>query len=345
MQRASFFLSALLICLIIASGARARDEIRIVGSSTVFPFVAAAAEAFGRGTEFKTPIVESTGTGGGFKIFCEGVGDNTPDFSNASRPIKASEIALCAEAGVTEITELKIGYDGIVLANAKDSVEYDLTKEQIFLALGREVPKDGKLVENFYEKWNEIDPSLPDVNIAVYGPPPTSGTRDAFVEIVMEQACEHFPEFEVAYTDKKVRAGNCKQLREDGAFIEAGENDNIIVQKLTTNPEAIGLFGFSFLEQNSALVKGNKVGGISPTFENIASGEYGIARSLYVYAKNAHAETIPGLREFAVELTSDDAVGMDGYLIYKGLIPLPGEAHVAVKETAKELKPLSANGS
>lgn len=314
-----------------------RQQIRVVGSSTVFPFVAAAAEYFGRATEYKTPIVESTGTGGGLKLFCDGVGEQFPDMANASRAIKPAEVEQCATHGVTNVTELMIGYDGIVLANALNSPAFDITKAQLFLGLARDVPKGGSLVPNPYKNWQDIDASLPNLPIRVYGPPPTSGTRDAFVELVMEQGCKSFPEYEVAYPDKDEHKAHCTMVREDGAFIEAGENDNLIVQKLVSNPESLGIFGFSFLDQNASHVKANKIGGVQPSFENIADGEYGIARSLFVYIKGEHVGRVPGLGEFARSIVSDEAVGDDGYLIIKGLIPLPEKMHKKALKTAKKL--------
>lgn len=340
MRRGVLFISVLMIGLIIASGARARDEIHVVGSSTVYPFVALAAERFGSTTAFKTPIVESTGTGGGFAIFCQGIGENTPDIANASRQIKKEEIELCAKSGITDITELKLGYDGIVIANSKHGVELDLTKQQLFLALAKEVPRNGALMQNDYTSWQQIDSDLPDIPIKVFGPPSTSGTRDSFIDVVMEIACHAFPEFKRSYPDKYVRHEACATMRDDGHYIESGENDNIIVQKLVASPEAIGLFGFSFLAQNSDLVKSNKIGGVNATFEAIAAGDYALARSLYVYVKNAHAQQVRGLREFANELTSSKAVGLEGYLVQRGLIPLPNMQHEIVKKVAKGLKPL-----
>lgn len=325
---------------LIVSSSFARDQIRVVGSSTVFPFVASAAEHFGRATGHHTPVVESTGTGGGLKLFCDGVGDNFPDMANASRPIKPSEIEQCKAHGVTDITELAIGFDGIVLANAKKSRHFDISKEHIFLALARQVPVNGTLVPNPYRRWNEIDPALPDAQISVYGPPPTSGTRDAFVELVMDQGCKFFPEFAKTYPDPDVYKQQCGVLREDGHFIEAGENDNLIVQKLIANPDAVGVFGFSFLDQNASTVKANDVGGVPPSFENISSGAYGISRSLYVYVKNQHVGKVEGLHDFARSIVSDEAVGDDGYLILKGLIPLPPKEHKAMKLRAKKLNSL-----
>lgn len=332
--------TALLATTIGAGSAYARDQIRIVGSSTVFPFSTAVAEEFGRGGKYKTPIVESTGTGGGFKLFCSGAGLNTPDIANASREIKSSEVADCAKNGLTEITEVKIGFDGIVIANKKEGKPSNYTLEQLWLALAKEVPVNGKLVANPYKLWSDIDPKLPKTKIEIYGPPPTSGTRDAFVELVMDKGCEKFPEV-VAL--KKSDAGKfkatCQSLREDGVYIEAGENDNLIVQKLQANPKAYGIFGYSFLDQNSDVVQGSLISGIAPNFDNIAEGKYNISRSIYFYVKNAHLSSVPGLREFVKEFTSEKAFGEDGYLADKGLIPLPAAERKAVSASANKFTP------
>ncbi len=323
--------------------ARAGENIQIVGSSTVYPFVTVAAEEFGNATNYATPIVESTGTGGGFKLFCAGLGNAHPDISNASRAIKKSEEELCAKNGVKGITEIKIGFDGIVLANSKKSNRYELSKEQIFMALAKKIPAGGKMVDNPNQKWSDIDSSLPNVKIEVYGPPTTSGTRDAFVELVMEPSCKNLPEFKAAYPDKKSRKKACHLLREDGRYIEAGENDNLIVQKLQSNPQALGIFGFSFLDQNTDTVHGSLIAGKEPTFENISDGSYGISRSLYVYVKNAHIGKTPGLREFATELIGDEAAGEFGYLTEKGLIPLPAEELEAIQGRVSALTESSTN--
>ncbi|MEQ8736843.1 MAG: substrate-binding domain-containing protein [Rhodospirillaceae bacterium] len=317
--------------------AEARDQIRIVGSSTVFPFSTAVAEQFGRTTSFPTPIVESTGSGGGLKLFCEGVGTNTPDMTNSSRRIKASEVALCASNGVTEITEVRIGFDGIVLANAKSGPSLDVSLKQVFLALAKEVPVNGKLVANPYTKWNEIDASLPDMEIEVLGPPPTSGTRDAFVELAMEAGCESVE----GAAELGLEGKACHIIREDGRFVEAGENDNLIVQKLEANPAAYGIFGFSFLDQNADKMKGATVAGVEPEFENIAAGDYPVSRSLYFYVKKAHAGVIPGIEAYLAEFTSDRASGPDGYLLDKGLIPLPDDQRELVRQQAESLANLT----
>ncbi|MGH6927352.1 MAG: PstS family phosphate ABC transporter substrate-binding protein [Dongiaceae bacterium] len=330
---------AALATLALAGQAEARDQIRIVGSSTVFPFSTAVAEQFGRAGQFKTPVVESTGTGGGFKLFCAGVGVDHPDISNASRKIKDTEIEDCAKNGVAAITEVKIGYDGIVLANSKATAPISLTVKTVFLALAKQVPVDGKLVDNPYESWSEIDPSLPNAKIEVLGPPPTSGTRDAFVELVMDKACGEIAEIEALEGDAKKAA--CQSIREDGAYVEAGENDNLIVQKLEANPAALGIFGFSFLDQNSDKIQGNAMDGVAPTFETIADGSYEVSRPLFFYVKNAHVDVIPGVKEFVAEFVSDKASGDEGYLADKGLIPLPTGEREQVMQQALALQPLT----
>ncbi len=313
--------------------AAARDQIRIVGSSTVFPFSTTVAERFAQGGDFAAPVVESTGTGGGIKLFCEGVGENTPDIANASRRIKDSELEACKSAGVTPV-EVKIGFDGIVLASSKGGPDLNLSREQIFQALAKNLPSEaGEMQPNPNQNWSDIDDSLPNEKIEVLGPPPTSGTRDAFVELVMAEAC---PE-----AIKSANEDACGEIREDGAYVEAGENDNLIVQKLEANPAAVGIFGFSFLDQNADQLKGAQVDGVEPTFENIAAGDYPVSRSLFFYIKKEHVGTIPGLQEFAAEFTSDDAWGEEGYLAEKGLIPLPEEERATFKAAAEAMQPMS----
>lgn len=301
-----------------------RKHIQVVGSSTVYPFTAVIAETFGRDSEFKTPIVESTGTGGGFKLFCLGVGFDYPDFANASRRIEPSELKKCAENGVKGVVEIKIGYDGIVLANAASGRKYSLSKKQIFLALAEKVPaKNGAtLVENPYQKWSDIDATLPEINIAIYGPPTTSGTRDAFAELVLEDVCVNMPEFATAYPDSKVRKKKCHIIRSDGKFIEAGENDNLIVQKLKNDHDALGIFGFSFLEENHDTIQPALINKAMPTFYSIVSGAYPVSRPLFIYFKKEHLNLVAGMREFVQEIISPNTVGVDGYLLQKGLIPL-----------------------
>ncbi len=321
----------------------ARDQIRIVGSSTVYPFTTAVAEEFGKTSGMKTPVVESTGTGGGFKLFCAGVGEEHPDFTNASRAIKKSEFEDCQKNGVTDIVEIKVGFDGLAFAHSASAPELKLTKQQIFMALAKEVPdKDGKLVPNPYTMWNEIDPSLPAQKIEVYGPPPTSGTRDSFMELVMEKGAEKFDSLkQLKKDDAKAFEKVWKSMREDGLFVEAGENDNLIVQKLNGNANAYGIFGFANVAENAAQIKAIAVDGVVPTFETIASGEYKVARPLFVYAKKQHVGVIPGMAEFVSEYTSEKAVGEEGYLSEKGLIALPGEEGAKVREAANAMTVLT----
>jgi len=324
--------------------AQARDYISVVGSSTVYPFSTVVAEQFGKSGKFKTPKVESTGTGGGFKLFCGGVGVEHPDISNASRAIKSSEKEDCAKNGVKDIVEVKIGFDGIVLANSKAAKPLELDLKQLYLALAKNIPdpKSGdKLVPNPYKMWSDIDPSLPKQKIEVLGPPPTSGTRDAFVELGMEGGCKGFPMLkEMKDKDEKAYKSACHTVREDGAFIEAGENDNLIVQKLGANKDAYGIFGYSFLEENLATVKPAIINGSRPTYESIAGGDYPLSRPLFFYVKKAHVGVIPGIPEFLAEFTSDKAFGPEGYLADRGLIALPDDQRKQVTENTKKLATL-----
>jgi phosphate transport system substrate-binding protein len=315
---------------------------RIVGSSTVYPFATVVAEEFGRTTSFKTPIIESTGTGGGLKLFCAGVGVEHPDITNASRRIKQSEVDLCAENGVSALTEIKIGYDGIVFANSRKAEPMALTLRHIFLALAKQIPApNGDLVANPNRTWKDVDASLPAVKIEVLGPPPTSGTRDAFNELALEGGCKTFPDLEaLEKKDKAQYKKICRSVREDGAYVEAGENDNLIVQKLVANPNAVGIFGFSFLDQNADVIQGATVGGVEPNFDNIAQGSYPISRSLYFYVKNAHVGSIPGMREYLTEFTSEKAIGEYGYLTDRGLIPAPEAERRRYRADAENLTSL-----
>ncbi|MCH9673969.1 MAG: substrate-binding domain-containing protein, partial [Gammaproteobacteria bacterium] len=310
-----------------ATAQQARDYISVVGSSTVYPFATVVAETFGKSSNFKTPKVEATGSGGGLKLFCSGLGVKHPDIANASRRIKQSEIDQCSGNGVKEVIEVKIGYDGIVMANSKSADQMSLTRKDIFLALAREVPDPAggeTLIENPYATWKDVNAALPNKPIVVLGPPPTSGTRDAFVELAMEGGCKTFPFIKMMKkTDKQRYKSVCHSIREDGAFVEAGENDNLIVQKLGADKDALGVFGYSFLDQNSDKVQGSKVDGTDPTFENIADGSYPVSRPLYFYVKTAHIGKIPGIKQYLSEFTSDKAWGEEGYLADKGMIPMP----------------------
>lgn len=354
MKRKTLCLAAVLAAALTGNHAFAqggRDYISIVGSSTVYPFATVVAERFGRTTGFKTPKIESTGSGGGLKLFCEGVGVATPDITNASRRIKQSEVEKCQSNGVKEIVEVKIGYDGIAIAHARRKSKLEgmtLSLKEIYLALAKEVPdpKGGdKLVGNPYGSWNEINSDLPKVKIEVLGPPPTSGTRDAFVELAMEEGCQEIPSIKaLKEKDEDEFKRVCHTMREDGAFIEAGENDNLIVQKLVVNPSALGIFGFSFLDQNTDRIAGVRVDGVAPEFEKIASGDYPVSRPLYFYVKKAHIGMIPGLKEYIAEFTSDKAWGDEGYLSDRGLVPMPEEEREQVKAAVEKLKPLSLAG-
>lgn len=339
--------ASIVVALLAASGAWAqtgRDYIYIVGSSTVYPFATVVAERFGRASDFKTPKVESTGSGGGLKLFCDGVGVAHPDITNSSRAIKQSEIDKCAGNGVSEIVEVKIGYDGIVIANAISADSMNLSRRDIFLALAKEVPgqEEGQLIANPYISWNDVNSSLPATRIEVLGPPPTSGTRDAFVELAMEGGCKTIPWLKkLKSSDGDRYKALCHAIREDGAYVEAGENDNLIVQKLEANPNAFGIFGFSFLDQNAEKVKGAAVDGVGPEFDAIADGSYPVSRPLFIYVKGAHADIVPGLREFLRELTSERAWGDEGYLSDRGLIPMPEAERAEVSAAVKSLTPLS----
>ena len=353
-----------------------RDSVSIVGSSTVYPFATVVAERFGRSTNFKTPKIESTGSGGGLKLFCKGVGANTPDITNSSRRIKKSEYDDCQANGVTDVIEVLVGFDGIAIANSKKSAQYDLSLRDIYLALAKDIPgPDGKLIPNPNKTWKDVNPALPATRIEVLGPPPTSGTRDAFAELAMGGGAKTIPALKTlrglgadeaeaikatmatlgmstgiydSLLEKKGKAPKGKDLfkavayavREDGAYIEAGENDNLIVQKLEANPSALGIFGFSFLEENGDKVQGSLVDGVAPTFDTIADGDYPVSRPLYFYMKGAHVGKIPGIQEYAVEFTSNRAMGEDGYLPEKGLIPLADDELDEVQADVKNLKRL-----
>jgi phosphate transport system substrate-binding protein len=343
---ASAAATALILALAGQASAQSRDQIRIVGSSTVYPFTTAVAEQFGKAGKFKTPVVESTGTGGGIKLFCAGIGAEHPDAANASRRIKKSEFDECAKNGVTDIGEITVGFDGLTMAHAKGATEFKLSKQQIFLALAENVPgADGKLIPNPNKTWADIDKSLPAEAIEVLGPPSTSGTRDSFLELVMEKGAAKLPGMEeLKKADAKAFEKVWKSIRKDGPYVEAGENDNLIVQKLEANPNALGIFGFSFLEENLNKVKGISIEGALPTYESIASGEYKVARPLFVYVKKQHIGVIPGLGEFVAEYASEKAMGAEGYLSAKGLVPLPEDKRLAAEASAKELPNIDAAG-
>ena len=328
-----------------ANAAATRDYISIVGSSTVYPFATVVAERFGKTTKYKTPKIESTGSGGGMKLFCAGVGVQHPDITNASRRIKKSEFEKCHANGVSKITEVKVGYDGIAIANSKKAEQLKLSRKDIFLALAAKVPNtDGSetLIDNPYKTWKEVNADLPNMKIEVLGPPPTSGTRDAFAELAMEGGCKTFPFIKaMKKKDKKAYKAACHTVREDGAYIEAGENDNLIVQKLAANPAALGVFGYSYLEENSDKIQGSIVDGVAAEFESISDGSYPLSRPLYFYVKDAHVGKVPGVKGYVAEFTSNKAWGDDGYLAERGLVPMPKAERMKFAKDAKELNNLS----
>ena len=328
----------------VTSPALARDTIEVVGSSTVYPFSTVVAERYGRSSGKPTPKIESTGSGGGMKLFCSGVGTNYPDITNSSRRMKASEFEKCQANGVTEVIEVHIGYDGIVIANSIESAPMQLTRKDIFLALAAKVPgaTAGELIENPYKTWRDVNPALPNTAIEVLGPPPTSGTRDAFAELGMEGGCKKIDWIAaLKTTDKNAYKAVCHTIREDGAYIEAGENDNLIVQKLEANPAALGVFGFSFLDQNADKVQGSLIESVEPTFDSIADKSYPISRPLYFYVKKAHVGVVPGMQGYLNEFTSEKAWGEEGYLAEKGMIPLPIKMRRAMAENTRGLVPLT----
>lgn len=320
---------------VVASAAQAREEIRIVGSSTVYPFAFKVADDFGRNSDYKSPVLESTGSGGGLKLFCAGVGEEHPDITNASRAIKAKEIELCKSNGVADIMEVKIGYDGIVIADNLSGPDFALTREQLFKAVAAQLPdENGALVPNPNTTWDQIDASLPKEKIEILGPPPSSGTRDAFVELVMLEGCGEIEAIAALEGDAKNTV--CETVRSDGLYIDAGEDDNLIVTKLEANPAAVGIFGYSFLAQNPDKIKGATIEGVAPSFEAIADSSYPVSRPLYFYVKLAHNGVVDGLQEYVEAFLSEKAMGEDGYLVEEGLIPLPTADLEAIRMTAEE---------
>jgi phosphate transport system substrate-binding protein len=324
--------TAIIAVTAVAAQAQTRDAVRIVGSSTVFPYTQAVAEEFANqgGT---SPVVESTGTGGGMQIFCGGIGAQHPDITGASRSMRASEYNLCVQNGVTEITEALIGYDGLSIAISRaNDFAWDLSLEELYLALAQQVPVNGEWADNPYTMWSEINPDLPAIPILVYGPPPTSGTRDAFVELAMHAGCEELDFVKDGGFDGAWITQNCSAMRQDGPFVEAGENDNLIVQRLNSDPNAMGIFGYSFLYENLDQLKGVDIGGVEPTSDTIASFDYPIARPLYFYVKNAHRGVIQGLDEFIEEYASDAALGRGGYLEERGLVVLADDIRTDLQQ-------------
>lgn len=322
-----------------AGGGAARDQIKAVGSSTVYPFAKAVSETFTRSNpDFKSPIIESTGTGGGMKLFCAGVGPQTPDIANASRRMKASEFETCQQNGVNEVIEIQVGLDGIALASAKGGITMNLTPKMVYEALAAS-PYGG---EQTNQTWSDVDPSLPNQPILVYGPPSTSGTRDALKELILEVGCDTNPEMEALKdSDKDRHAQLCTEVRSDGRYVDQGEQDNLIVQKIEGNPNAVGIFGYSYLEENIDKVQGLNMNGVAPTYENIANFEYPGARPLYVYVKKAHLEAIPGLKAFLAQWTK--MWDRDGELAKIGLVANPADAMARATSAATNYDTLEAS--
>ena len=305
--------------IFLTTSAYARDQISIVGSSTVFPFATTVAEIFGQRSGYRTPVIESTGSGGGLKMFCAGIGTNTPDIANASRAIKEKELAQCKDAGIEPI-EYLIGFDGITISNSRQGVKYELTKEEIYKAVAAQVwNNDHKMfMKNEYTHWNQINPNLPNKKIDIMIPPTTSGTRDAFVELIMHSVCR-----KVYGMEKKKAKANCTAVRSDGSYVvQMTENDNLIIEKLVDDVDRLGVFGFSFLDQNFDKVQAATIDGVYPSFDTIADGSYKVSRPLYFYVKDKHIGVVPGIEEYVKMFMSDNMIGEDGTLYEQGLIPV-----------------------
>ena len=342
MNRLLKLIIGFLIVFSFATNSYSRDQIKIVGSSTVYPYATVVAEKFGKGGKFKTPVIESTGTGGGMKLFCAGVGANHPDITNASRAIKPKEKTLCEKNGVTDIIEIVVGNDGISFAHSVNSPDADFTKEQLWRALAAKVDVDGKLVENPYKKWSDIDSSLPNKKIEILVAPPTSGTRDAWNSLVMAKGCTKTAK-SIYEADGKKAKKECVKIREDGYAVEAGENDTLIVQKLSSNPDAYGFFGYSYLVANKDKIKASAVNGVKPSLQGIQDYSYPIARPLFFYVKKAHVGVIPGIEEFLKEFTSKKAMSNRGYLAQIGLVPLASDKYQSTRTAALELITINLN--
>lgn len=340
MKKNFFILMGILVLSASPGLAASRQFISIVGSSTVYPFAKAVTEEFAKKTGLQIPKLKSTGSGGGLKLFCAGAGPQNPDITNASRSIKKAEYDQCVDNGIKEIVEVQIGYDGIVIANSRHAPLLKLTTKDIFLALAQNVP-DGSLEElipNPYTYWNEVDPALPPLKIKVYGPPPTSGTRDAFEELAMEKGCSSFAWLKALKKRHKSRFLDiCHAVREDGRYIDSGENDNLIVDKLEANQHAVGIFGYSYLDQNQDKIQGAYVDLTTPTYKSISSGVYPLSRPLYFYVKKARVGAVHGIRQYLQEFTADATWGPNGYLIGKGLIPMSRQDRLKNRDIAIKL--------
>ena len=327
--------------LVVTSVAQARDTLSLAGSSTVLPFARIIAEQLGKNPNFKTPVVESGGSSVGKKGVCDGIGTEFIDIGNASSRMKAKELAYCEKNGV-KLTEIKVGYDGIVVANSKKGTPLNISKSDLGKALTAKVAINGKMVDNPYKKWSDINPSLPNVEIRVYGPPTTSGTRASYAEMVNQKGyCgkdKIAKKASAARGDKKGK--KCRAMRTDGVFIEAGEQDNLIVQKLNEDTSAYGIFGFSYLDQNTDTLQGAVISKTAPTFENIAGNNYSVSRALYYYVKHQHIGVVPGVKEYMAEWTKH--WGDDGALSDAGMIPMPASERAKYKSAMSSLPVLTA---
>ena len=333
-------LSGIIFSLLFSTASQARDTLSLAGSSTVLPFARIIAEQLGKNPNFKTPVVESGGSSVGKKGVCDGVGTKFIDIGNASSRMKTKELAYCEKNGV-KLTEIKVGYDGIVVANSKKGKVLNISKADLGKALTAKVAINGKMVDNPYKKWSEINPSLPNVEIRVYGPPTTSGTRASYAEMVNEKGyCKKDAEAKAALKAAGMKAKKCRAMRTDGAFIEAGEQDNLIVQKLNEDNTAYGIFGFSYLDQNSDTLQGAVISKTAPTFENIASNNYSVSRALYYYVKHQHIGVVPGIKEYMAEWTKH--WGDEGALSDAGMIPMPKSERAKYKSAMTNLPVLTA---
>ncbi len=344
MKTSTKMLAALIAASVIAvpAVAQMRRNIRIVGSSTVYPFSKAVAERFSRANPgVPAPVVESTGTGAGIKLFCGGVGAGHPDITNASRRIKASEFKTCAANGVTQITEIAVGLDGLSIATGKSTALSNLTTQELYYALAK--TPFGK--PNPTKTWKDVNGKYPAIPIRIYGPPTTSGTRSSVEDLLMEPGCATSPAMVALKASNEAKYNQiCKGIREDGAYITAGENDNLIVQKLASNPGTVGLFGYSYLEENLGTLKGISLNGVAPSYQAIASFKYPGARPLYIYVKNAHLNAIPGIKAFAAEYVREATFGPSGYLKGVGLISLTDAARQRSARFATSMTPMTAAG-
>jgi len=344
----AILMAASILGLAFIGQAEARDQIRVVGSSTVYPFSSYVAEELGATTKLKTPVVESTGSGGGMKLFCAGNGMDTPDFTNASRRMKAKEFKKCQDNGVKDVTEVVVGYDGIALAQSTSAAPMNLTRKQILMAVAAEVPNaDGsKLIPNPYRYWNEISESLPHRKITFYGPPTSSGTRDAFEDLAMKSVAKKMNVYTNLYkADKKKNKKYKKyhQVRQDGVYVPSGENDNLIVQKLVKDKDALGIFGYSYLAENSDRIAAATIGGIAPSPEAVQSGSYKLSRSLYFYIKKSHINSVPGMKDYIKLFTAEKMIGDEGSCTEIGLIALPKEMRAKYRSQAANLTNLTAD--